>query len=152
MRRLLIPIVVVLVLSLSLTPAFAAAEKSVTITEAQANELYRVKNPIRPAVSNVSVDFQPGVVIITSTVTRRNAAAVIAITTYAPYLKNGRLYWTVTARTKDGTAVPADALAQINASISTSWFNFIRGKLPAGKITGIVITGTDLSISYTTPR
>jgi Tfp pilus assembly protein FimT len=130
-------------------PAFAQTTNTRTITESEINSAYWVTNPTNRAVTNRSVDLQAGKVVVSATVTRRGKDPVQVVTTYVPTITNGRVYWSVTAKTRNGQAVPADVLAQINAHISASWRNFFKQKAGAGRITSIVITDTTITITAT---
>lgn len=148
--RLFVIVLLIATVTVAVTPALAAAgatERTITITEQQANQSYWVTHPFSRAVSNVVVDFQPGKVVISKTVTLRNRPPVAVVTTYAPNINNGRLYWSVSSKTLNGDPISADVLAQINTSITTSWRNWVRGKLPASKVTAISITETEMTIT-----
>jgi hypothetical protein len=147
--KLLIVVAMIGVLAGAVAPAFAQTTNTRTITEAEINASYWVTNPTNRAVTNRSVDLQSGKVVVNATITRRGKDPVQAVTTYVPTITNGRVYWSVTARTHNGQAVPADVLAQINAHISASWRNFFRQKAGAGRITSIVISDTTITITAT---
>jgi hypothetical protein len=48
--------------------------------------------------------------------------------------------------------VSQDVITQINTSINTSWRNWVKGKLPMGKITSVTISDVEMVISYTTTK
>jgi hypothetical protein len=133
----------------AVAPASAQTTTTRTITEGEINAAYWVTHPVNRSVTNRSVDLQSGKVVVSATITRRGKDPVQAVTTYVPSISNGRVYWSVTARTHNGTAVPADVLAQINAHISASWRNFFKQKAGTGRIISIVISDTSITVTAT---
>ncbi|MBX3085846.1 MAG: hypothetical protein KF716_29680 [Anaerolineae bacterium] len=155
MKKLLIALVAVAILAASVVvaaPASAATARTVTLTEAQANQLYIVTNPYNRAITSRVVDFQPTQVVISTSFEYRAGKTANTVTTIVPVISNGRLSWRVTSRARNGEAVPQDVINQINTSISTSWRNWVKGKLPTGKITSVTISDVDMVIAYTTAR
>lgn len=148
-RSILIVLSVVVVLVVSALPAFAQETHTVTVTEDQINESYRVTNPIRRSLSNVSIDLQPGQVVQTATYTRRGHEPVELTTTFVPSISNGRIYWSVSSVTADGEAISEDLLNQINASIESSWRRYFREQAKPGRVTGIDISDTEVVVTYT---
>jgi hypothetical protein len=147
--KLLAVVAMLGVLAGAVAPAFAQAAVTRTITEGEINSAYWVTHPVNRAVTNRSVDLQAGKVVVSATVTRRGKDPVQVVTTYVPTINNGRVYWSVTARTRNGQAVPADVLAQINTHISASWRNFFKQKAGTGRITSIVISDTTITVTAT---
>ena len=125
-----------------------AAEKVVTITlsESDINSSFRVTNPRLRTITNVNVDLQPGQVVITATFTAPKTSPIPVSVTLVPSVSNGRVTWTVLSATANGRAASADLLTQINASISTSWRNYWKGKRP-GYVTSLTVS--DDTISWT---
>jgi len=155
MKKLLIAIVAVVILATSamaVAPASAATARTVTITEAQANQLYIITNPYNRAITSRIVDFQPNQIVISTSFEYRAGKTANTVTTIVPVVANGRLSWRVTSRSRNGEAVPQDVINQINTSISTSWRNWVKGKLSTGIITSITISDVNVVISYTTTR
>lgn len=155
MKKLLIAVVAVAILAVSVlnvAPASAATARTATITEAQANQLYIVTNPYNRAITSRAVDFQIGQVVVSTNFEYRAGKTANTVTVIVPVVSNGRLSWRVTSRSRNGEAVPQDVINQINTSISTSWRNWVKGKLPAGKITNVTISDVDMVIAYTTTR
>ncbi|MBI5928355.1 MAG: hypothetical protein HY862_03550 [Chloroflexi bacterium] len=148
-RKMIVTLVLVGILALLAVPALAAGSRTKTITEDTINSSYRVSNPYRSRVSNLSVDLQPDQVVVSSTHNFRNASYDV-VTTLTPTVSNGRVTWTVLSATSNGEAVSADLLAQINASITSSWRNFIKNQAGSGRITSIVITDTDITYTIET--
>ncbi len=107
-----------------------AAEKTVTVTlsESEINSSYRVTNPRNRTISAVNVDLQPGQVVITATYTTPKVNSIPVSVTLVPTLSSGRVTWTVSSATTNGKAASTDLLAQLNASISSSWRNYMKGK------------------------
>jgi len=148
--KLLIAFALSVPLSMVAAPAFAQGNThTVTITEEQINDSYRVTNPARRSVAEVSVDLQEGQAVHTATFTWRNYGPVEVVTTATPSIRNGRVYWTVTSVTADGETVSDELLRQINSSIETSWRNYVRRQLPAGRITDIQISETQITVTFT---
>lgn len=118
-----------------------AAEKTVTVTlsEADINDSYRVTNPARRTISDVVVDLQEGQAVVTATFTGPNTSAVAVSVTLVPTVSNGRLTWTVSEATANGQAASAELLKQINTSISTAWRNYWKGQV-TGKLTAFTIS------------
>lgn len=123
-----------------------AAEKTVTVTltESNINSSYRVTNPRHRSVSDVHVDLQPGQVVVTATFTAPKTSPVPVSVTLVPSVSNGRVFWTVSAATSNGNPASADLLAQINASITSSWRNYWKGKNP-GHVTSLTVTDDTIS-------
>lgn len=151
-RKMMISFVVLGVLAVMALPAFAqSGTRSKTVTEDTINSSYRVSNPYRSRVSNISVDLQAGQVVISSTHNFRNAS-VDTVTTITPAVSNGRVTWSVLSATTNGEPVSADLLAQINASIASSWRNYIKGQAGMGRVTSVVITDTDITYTFEARR
>ncbi len=146
-RKLTLIALLVVILGAMAFPTLAA-EKTVTttLTESQINSSYRVTNPRNRTISDVNVDLQSGQTVITATFKAPHTADIPVSVTLVPTLSNGRVTWTVSAATANGKAASTDLLAQINASISSSWRNYWKSKI-SGKITAFTIT--DDSVSWT---
>jgi hypothetical protein len=147
-RKTLLVSTLLVILAALAVPIFAQEETSRTVTEAQINAAYRVTNPARRSVTNLHVDLQPGQALISATLTFRRGNPIEATATLVPNVTNGRVYWTVTEATANGQPASPELLAQINASIMTSWRNYIRQQAPTGRVTGIEITDTDLTVTF----
>jgi hypothetical protein len=148
--RVLMLALVCLILPLAVASA-QGSTVSRTKTEAEINGTYRVTNPWRRAVSNVVVDLQPGQVVISSTHTYRRAVyEVVAV--FTPSITNGRIYWTLASATANGEALSQGLIDQVNASISTSWRNYVRQQAGAGRVQSITVTDTDLTWVVATGR
>lgn len=148
-RKLGLMVLFVLILGAMALPTLAADKtKTVTVTlsESDINSSYRVTNPARRSITNVNVDLQPGQVVITATFTAPKSDPIAVSVTLEPTLSNGRVYWTVLSATANGKPASADLLTQINASISTSWRNYWKGKHP-GYVTALTVS--DDSITWT---
>jgi hypothetical protein len=148
-RKLGLIALLVVILGAMAFPTLAADKTktvTVTLTETDINNSYRVTNPARRSITNVHVDLQPGQVYITATFTAPKTSPIPVSATLVPSVSNGRVYWTVSAATANGKPAPADLLAQINASITSSWRNYWKNKYP-GYVTSLTIT--DDTISWT---
>lgn len=146
-HKAMIAFVLVCMLAVSIAPTFAQEVHTKTITEAEVNEAYAVTNPPRRTITDVYVDLQPGQVVVTATYTVRGKDPVDASVTLVPSITNGRLYWTATAASANGESVSADLLAQINASISSAWRNYVRQQAPVGRLTSIEITDDAITLT-----
>lgn len=146
-RKLSLVALLVVVLSAMAFPTLAAERTvTVTLTERDINSSYRVTNPRYRTISDVYVDLQPGQVYITATFTAPKTSPIPVSVTLVPSVSNGRVLWTVSAATANGKPASAELLAQINASISSSWRNYWKNKNP-GHVTSLTIT--DDTISWT---
>ena len=122
-----------------------------TYTEAQINSSFRVTNPISRNVSNLYVDLQPGQVTISETYTWRSSTGVRSdaiAAVFTPAIVNGRVEWNVLSVTANGQPVSAELLAQINASLATSWRRWFSENGPAGRVTDLTITDDTISYTY----
>ncbi|MCA9910437.1 MAG: hypothetical protein KC519_17390 [Anaerolineae bacterium] len=150
--RIMMMLVAIVVLALPFSVASAQTNtRSVTWTEDQVNNSYRVTNPWRRSVTDVSVDLQAGQVVISSTQTYRRATYQVEAI-YEPSISNGRIYWTLTSASANGEPASQDLINQINASISTSWRNYVRQQAGTGRVQGIVITDADITVTYSVGR
>jgi hypothetical protein len=148
-RKMIVLIVAMFATALMAVPTLAQREFSRTLTEQQINESFRVENPRRARLSNVSVDLQPGQTQVSATYTSRRVSLDV-VATMTPYIDGGRIYWTVTdVVTTDGQEASDELLAQINEAIEASWRNYIRGQFD-GIVDSIIVTDTDLTITGTT--
>jgi hypothetical protein len=97
----------------------------------------------------VHVDLQDGQAVISATLTyrRQEPKAVVAI--FTPSLENGRLFWTLQSATVNGEPASQQLIDQINAALGSAWRNYFRKHGPAGRITGITITESDVTVTYT---
>jgi hypothetical protein len=132
----------------------AAQDHTVVITEDQINSSYRVTNPWRRSVTNLSVDLQDGQAVITATLTTRVGSGRQAQTTtyqtssvWTPSISNGRIYWTLVSATANGEPASQELINQINLSISSSWRNYVRAQTE-GRVTGITVTENDMTITW----
>jgi hypothetical protein len=151
-KRIFVVFVVLVMAIVPLTVSAQSASRMFTITEEQINQSFRVTNPARVRVTNMDVDLQPRQVSISYTYTVRaprgsgtTSHSVNSI--YVPSVRNGRLYWSATSVTVNGQPASDDLIRQINASIESSWRNYIRGQLNTGRIGSITITDTAMTIT-----
>jgi Tfp pilus assembly protein FimT len=155
MRQISLAVLVVGILALFVTPSFAQIQRTVTITatEDDINNSFRVTNPARLSISNKSVDLQSGQVVITATYTPRrgtsNNSYTIA-TTLVPSVSNGRVTWTATSVVVNGTGVSNQQINQANSLIASAWRTLSQGYTGRHQVTALTITETD--ITYTVIR
>lgn len=148
----LIAVLVIAALALPLMVSAQTATRTFTITEEEINESFHVTNPSRVRVTNMVVDLQPDQVSVSYTYTTRaprgsQTTSHSVNTVYVPDIQDGRLYWSVTSVTVDGRPASDDLVRQINASIESSWRNYIRRQHGTGHVTSIAITDTDITIT-----
>lgn len=150
-RKSMLALVVIALLAAFAMPAFAqnVVTTTVTVTEQQINQSYRVTNSPRRSVSSVVVDLQPGAVVISATWTFPRQEPISTVSTLVPSVSNGRLTWTITSATINGQAASQDIINQVNSAIGSTWRSFFRRYLPAGRLTGITITDTDVVLTLT---
>lgn len=131
-------------------PAAAQSDggKSKTITEETINDSYKVSNPWRRSVTDLSVDLQPDQIVVSATITFRRGATYDTATTLIPTVTNGRVTWSVEEALIDGEPASDDLLTQINDSIASSWANYVKTNGPSGRITAVDITDDALTITY----
>lgn len=144
-------LLVALVAALVPLAAVSAQGNSYTLTEEQVNETYRVSNPARRSVSNMSVDLQDGQVSIAATLTTRAGrgtatTAYNAVAVYTASVRDGRIYWTLDSVTVDGQPASQTIVDQVNAAIGSSWRNFIRSQKP-GRVASVTITENDITVT-----
>jgi hypothetical protein len=131
-------------------PALAAEPKARTLvlTEAKINQSYRITNPAIRGISDMTVDLQEGQVIVNATITLRGKDPAAVVVTFVPVLKDGRVYWTVSAATKDGAPVTGDLLNEINSRITASWRHYFKEKSGPGRIGSLEITDAAITITF----
>jgi hypothetical protein len=147
-----VAVLFITVLVLPLAVSAQEASRTFTITEEQINRSFHVTNPARRGVTDVRVDLQPDQVSMSYTLTRRaprgaQTTSYGVNTVFVPNIQDGWLYWTITSVTVNGQAASDDLIRQINASIESSWRNYIRRQLGTGQVTSITITDTDMTIT-----
>ena len=146
-RKIALVLMLFVVLAATVVPTLAA-DKTLTLTEDEINSAYIITNSPRRTVTDLAVDLQDGQAVVSLTITFRGRDPLAVSGTAVPSVNNGRIYWTVTTASVDGTTVSDALLTQINTAISSAWRNYVRGKLPAGRVTAITITDTEVQISY----
>lgn len=151
-RTITLVFVLTVAAALFAVPAFAqetdAPDYAKTYTEQQINDSFRVNNPHRARVTDMSVDLQPGQAVITATYAFRNGETVTASSTYVPSISNGRVFWDVTSVVvESGETISDDLLNQINARVDTAWRNYFKGQVP-GYVQDVTITENDITFVY----
>lgn len=142
-RRILLVISAMLMFAMAVVPTFAQTTRTVTVTESQINESFRVTNPARRQITDKKVDLQAGQVVISANVTGRNFGPFAVSVTLVPTVgSNGRVTWTVTAATANGQTASGEILTIINNNIVASWRNLVRNHT-TGRVTSLVITDTE---------
>ncbi|MCS7071346.1 MAG: hypothetical protein NZM00_07565 [Anaerolinea sp.] len=120
-----------------------------TYTEAEINASYHVTNPLRRAVSNVSVDLQPGVAVINSThmLRMRGQDAVFTCTSiWSPVINSGNvLTWNLNSAACNDQSASQQLINQVNASIGSSWRSYWRGQR-GGRVQSVTITDDTITI------
>lgn len=137
-----------ILLAVPMASAFAQTGRTITLTESQINSSFRVTNPARRGVSDVSVDLQPGngVVASTHTLRTRTGTQVYDCTsTWTPNLNNNVLTWVLSSATCNGEPATSTLVSQINASIGSSWRVYWRTQ-QGGRVQSVTITDTEAVI------
>lgn len=149
-RRFFLAVTAILMLAMAAMPTFAQNTRTVTVTETQINQTYRVTNPARRQITEKRVDLQAGQVVITANVTGRNFGPFAVSVTLVPTVNsNGRVTWNVTAATANGQAATGEILTIINNNIVAGWRNLVRNH-SAGRVTALTITDTDATYTLAT--
>ncbi|MDX2161745.1 MAG: hypothetical protein SF162_10500 [bacterium] len=125
----------------------------IIITEEEANDSFFVTNPPGRRWDELVVDYQTDQAVISGELTLRvprgqgtTTYSVQAV--YTVSVSNGRVFWTLQSVTADGAAASQDIVNQVNASLSSSWRNYVRENGRGGRITDVVLTDTDLQIFW----
>jgi flagellar basal body-associated protein FliL len=145
-------LVIVVLVTVLVPMAFVGAQgASYSMTEDEVNQTYRVTNPIRRSISNVVVDLQDSQVSIAATITTRarrnaNATAYNTVAVYSAEVRDGRIYWTLESASVDGQPASQEITDQINASLGSSWRNFVRNQHP-GRVASVTITEDDITVT-----
>lgn len=150
-RKLLFVLTSFAALLLMAVPTFAQdavqTTRTVTITEQQINDLWRIANSPRYRVEDKSVDLQPGQVVVTTTfIFPRVGITAEVITTIVPTVENGRIFWEATSIAANGDEVSEELLNQANAAVASSWRNYVKGQL-SGRVIDLTITDTDATVT-----
>lgn len=98
----LIVAITVLALALPLASVSAATARTVTITEQQLNNAYRLRPLPHVRVSNVYADIQEGQVEVTATLTLENGEVYHVAGVFTPVVESGRIHWTLVSATVNG--------------------------------------------------
>ncbi len=151
-RTITLVFVLTVAAALFAVPAFAqetdAPDYAKTFTEQQINDTFRVNNPRRARVTDMSVDLQPGQVVITSTFALRNGETITVNRTSVPSVVDGRVYWdVVSVVTEEGQTASDELIAQVNANIDAAWRNYFKGQVP-GYAQDVTITENDITFVY----
>lgn len=153
LRKISLAVLVVGILAVFVAPSFAQVQRTITITEEDINNSFRVTNPARVSISNKSVDLQSGQVVVTVTYTPRRGTAnnsYTIATTLVPTISNGRVTWTATSVVVTGTGITNQQINQANSVIASAWRTLSQGYTGRYQVTALTITETD--ITYTVIR
>lgn len=132
-----------------------AAAHTVTLTETRINEAFRVTNPSRVTVNNVSVDLQVGQVAINATLTPRrssNANSYTVTAVIVPSVSSGIVRWTVTSVTSNGSPASQEILNLVNGSLASAWRTYFRQLYGKGRVQSITMDDATLTYTLTTSR
>jgi hypothetical protein len=121
---------------------------SMTVTQDYVNGLPHVANPPDPRLENMSVDFQPGQLVITATRLEADGTPVPLSVTAAPTTYNGVAAWSITAMTIGGTVQDASQIGQMNDDIAASWRLFFSGLYRSGQLYKIVLSEDTLTLAW----
>lgn len=124
---------------------------TVTLTEEQINETYRIQRNRRIDVADVFVDLQADQVVISATWTLPNVEPFTTQAIYTAALADGDVTWTLVDLTfSSADTVQRGVESRVSSAIDTSWVGFWRRLLQRGDVTSLVITETE--IVYTVTR
>lgn len=131
-------------------PAFDLRDTalSMTVTEDYVNALPAVTNPDNPDLYALSVDFQPGQIVLDGTRFEPDGRQVPISVTFTPTLYNGTVTWAISAMVVGGTAEDEFHVAQMNDDIAGSWRNVFNGLYRSGSLTEVLITDTALTLTW----
>ncbi len=153
--RLLLLCLSLFVVMVGAASAQTTAAHTVTLTETRINEAFRVTNPSRVTVNNVSVDLQVGQVAINATLTPRrpsnsNSYAVTAV--IVPSVSSGIVRWTVTSVTSNGSPASQEILNLVNGSLASAWRTYFRQLYGKGRVQSITMDDATLTYTLTSSR
>ena len=152
-HRTLLLVIVSALLALSIAAVSAEpASATVTITEAQINSSFRVTNPVYRRLTNVRVDLQPGQAVVSATLTVRaprgqTTTVYQTVSTWIPSIVNGRVSWTLSSATVNGSPASSQLVSQINAAVGASWRTYWRSQHP-GRATAITVDDNQVVVTY----
>ncbi|MBL8148181.1 MAG: hypothetical protein JNL34_17525 [Anaerolineae bacterium] len=155
LRKSSLFVIAVLFAALALSAVTVSAEPAnatVTLSEAQINSSFRVTNPAYRRLTNVRVDLQPGQASVSATLTVRTprgqtTTVYQTVSTWIPSIVNGRILWTLSSATVNGSPASSQMISQINAAIGASWRAYWRGQHP-GRATTITVDDNQVVITY----
>jgi len=125
----------------------------VTLTEDQINSSYRVQNIRRVRITEMTIDLQPGQIVVLSTwETLRTDDSVQVETTIIPILSDGMLTFAIASVSVGATEADPALLEQINNALASSWRAFWRAQVNRGTVIGISITDDLLTYTSQLPR
>jgi carbon monoxide dehydrogenase subunit G len=148
LRKVLMFVGILSIVMVGVLPSFAQTS-TFTLTEEFINQSYRVTNPSRTTVTNVSVDLKPNQVVISATFTpRRSTTSSNTITTLSPSLENGVVNWEVMSLTVDGVAANQEWVNTLNNAIVGAWQLYFRQRTEQDLLS-INISETQIDYTYT---
>jgi carbon monoxide dehydrogenase subunit G len=148
LRKVLMFVGILSVVMLGVMPSFAQTS-TLTLTEEFINQSYRVTNPSRTTVTNVSVDLKPNQVVISATFTaRRSNVSNNTVTTLSPNLENGVVNWDVISFTVNGTVANQEWVNTLNNAIVGAWQLYFRQRTEQDLLS-ITISETQIDYTYT---
>ena len=62
-----------------------------------------------------------------------------------PTVSNGRVEWSVVSATANNQSVSAAVVDQVNAALNASWWRWIAGQAPAGRLSSVTISDSDIT-------
>lgn len=155
LRKFSLFVITALFAALALSAVTVSAEPAnatVTLTEAQINSSFRVTNPVYRRLTNVRVDLQPGQAVVSATLTVRaprgqTTTVYQTVSTWIPSIVNGRVSWTLSSATVNGSPASSQLVSQINAAVGASWRTYWRSQHP-GRATAITVDDNQVVITY----
>ena len=120
---------------------------TVILTEQQINDTYAEYVADRDALDSLTVDMQPGQVLIAAAYTPERTGEPFTVTApYVPTIENDRVVWTVISTTIAGQPATQEAIDRVNELIETTWQRYIRLQ-SSGRVTAVEISDTEMVIT-----
>ncbi len=127
--------------------AFKPATTSLIVTEEAINNSFRVQNPVDYSISSVVVDLQPDQVLLTANLNLPSGKVLVEQVTFEPLLKNGFIFWEVTAASLDGTPLDPAIIDRFNEGVINWWGAALWEEFSAYAVSGVHISDTQIEIS-----
>lgn len=141
----------VLMIAVFALPALAQDDaETLTLTEDQINQTYRIAEMPRVRFENEQINLMPGQVVLNADFIpqRRGGDPAAVSITFVPFVNDGMVTWDVVDASADGEAVSDELLEALNTVMVNSWRRFVREQISRQRVESIVITETDITWTY----